>query len=89
MTLPVKWFPHSRDLSAAGSVPELPAGAEFLGSGQRCVPRSFWYCLTHFLVGGNHSGGEGSGSKESLGIRAGDWDRGKEFERRERKEGQV
>lgn len=35
---------RGRDLSAAGSVPELPAGAEFLGSGQRCVPRSF--CLS-------------------------------------------
>ncbi|XP_045389627.1 protein NLRC5 isoform X3 [Lemur catta] len=34
---------RGRDIRAGGFLPDIPAGAEFSGSGQRCAPRSF--CL--------------------------------------------
>lgn len=65
-------LPTPRDQLAGGPLPEFPAGARFSAFDQRCIPRSIWYCLTHFLFGGNHDRGEGSGSEERLkGARAG------------------
>ncbi|XP_023602851.1 protein NLRC5 isoform X1 [Myotis lucifugus] len=62
---------RARHLLARSPPPESPAQAQSSGFGQRCVPRSFWYLLTHFLFGGNHSGERAQGVRRAWGVRLG------------------